>query len=95
MKYHDEIIKRTTQGLYFHETGMSLFDLGCDVDVNYHGRNAGKIPDIALTMNMRSVGDQQFNYSFGVAQEDRRYSVWLYEFYETHYASADTFPIGA
>ncbi|TGS97471.1 hypothetical protein EN814_09770 [Mesorhizobium sp. M2D.F.Ca.ET.171.01.1.1] len=93
-KYHDAVISRITKGLYFHETRTSLFDLDCDVTVRFHGRNAGEIPELARTMNMRSVGMQQFAYSFGVAAEDKRRSLWLYEFYETHYASAETFPRG-
>jgi hypothetical protein len=93
-KYHDEVVERTTKGLYFHETGKSLLELGCDVSVNYHGQRPLELPEVAKFMKVRTVGRQQFTYTFGIAAEDPRYSVWVYDFYGAHHASASTFPPG-
>lgn len=90
---HDSVIERITKGLFYSVTKQSLHALNCSVEVYFYGRGDIEITSIARSLNRHVIGDNQFVYAYGVAQEDPRYSIWLYEFYETHYAGARSIPV--
>lgn len=91
---HDAVVGRTTQGLYYHHTRDSLFNLGCELEVYFFERGDSDVVEMAQSLQMRAVGNRQFTYAFAIPIEDPRRTLWLYEFYEAHYAGAATFPIG-
>lgn len=94
-KSFDNTISRITQGLYYTTTKQSLFDLRAKITPQFFGQTDPGIATLRGATAVRSIGKQQFRYSYLIAEEDPRHSQWLFEFYGIFYAGARTVPITA
>jgi hypothetical protein len=89
---HDKVIERMIRGLYYHHFGEILGD-----EARYTVQWLGAVPEQILEMSaewqQHTIGDSQIVYRYGRAVEDSRYSVWLFQFYDKHWASGYTEPV--
>jgi hypothetical protein len=92
-KSHDRTTERIIRGLYYRETGNILADLGVEVTVNFFHSGDAKLRAIANSLNKREIGSGAFRYSFGIAAEDPRYSIWFLDFHSTHLSGGSTCPL--
>lgn len=92
-KSHDRTTERIIRGLYYKETGNILADLGVEIEVHFFRNDDAKLRAISDHLNRREIGGGAFRYSFGIATEDPRYSVWFLEFHSTHLAGGRTYPV--
>ena len=89
---HDSTIQRITRGLYYHHFG-EILSLGVFVQPHYYAELDERMHQPAKKLAVHSIGDKRFVYAFGKAEDDPTVSVWLYQFYERHWAGAFTVPL--
>jgi len=89
---HDAVIERTIRGLYFHHTG-NVVPMDTTLRVQWlHG-----VPeDIESKIELFSenvIGEDQVVYKYLIFPDDPRFSLWLFEFYDAHWASGHISPL--
>jgi hypothetical protein len=92
---HDKVVERTARGLYFHEYGEPL---GKDVEV--YVRWFKELPPrlVAIMSNfpLKSIANGAFVYQHVRAEDvEPRFSHWVFQFFDRHWAGATTAPIGS
>lgn len=86
---HDNTITKITKGLYFHVTNEIL---PATIPIHaywFHTLPTG-MEEMLEQRPFRTVGNNQFAYSYLIAAEDHTKSIWLYKFYEQHFCGAKT-----
>lgn len=86
---HNSTIERTVRGLYYHHYGEIL---GTDVPIatQWFSQPNQKFINISEGFQKNTIGESQFSYLYGRAEEKPSASVWYFEFYERHWAGAHT-----
>ena len=92
-KSHDKTTERIIRGLYYKQTGLILADLSVGLDVYFFRNEDDSIRSIANRLNKREIGGGAFRYSFSIAAEDPRLSIWFLEFHSVHLAGGRTYPL--
>lgn len=89
---HDKTVERIIRGLYYYHYGEILGDkIKCNVqwlkklDIDTH--------DITKTWSQHEVGNELFIYRYGRAEESPLNSIWVFQFYKSHWASGYTYPV--
>lgn len=91
---HDETIERTTRGLFWHHFRFAL-EPEANVETYFLRGLDKEVAEILPFLSVHNIGGEDiFNYAFGVAPEDQRHSLWLFQFYNGHWAGASTSPPG-
>jgi len=85
----EEVIERTTRGLFYHEAGRILAP-AAHVETKYFAEFPIDVMESAGGMMVREVVPGQFTYAFGIADDEPNTSIWLYEFHERHWRGAYT-----
>jgi hypothetical protein len=88
---HDKVIERTLRGLYFHHQGEVIPE-GCNVRVQFLRGIPDEVNQFLPLMQEVVIGDRQVVYKYYIHQEDPRHSMWLFNFYNAHWASGYTTP---
>lgn len=88
-KAHDAVIERMVRGLYFHHFGEVLAP---DTQVSTKWFNQPDEEFLRSLVGLRKcvVGNNQFIYLYGRAEDYPPASVWYFEFYGRHWAGAHT-----
>lgn len=88
---HYKTIERTIRGLYYHHFGEIL---GERVAINVQwlrGLNEDII-DMCKMLQVNKVGGDALVYRYGRAEEAPAHSLWIFQFYERHWASGYSMP---
>ena len=90
-KVHDRTIEKMIRGLYFHHFGEIL---GNRVKIKVHWlRNINEeIYKMSTTWQKHNVGENAFIYRYCRAEDGPLHSIWLFQFYDKHWASGYTTP---
>ena len=81
---HDSVIEKIARGLFFHHY-KTIIGNNANVDVHWYNKlPAGMINNLYYP----SVQDGAFTYFFNKAEETPYDSVWLFQFYDAHWAGA-------
>lgn len=89
---HDRMIARITRGLFRHEFGVPLAP---EIEVKSYWLKLSAVSELAEALQgcpTRSIGHDQFKYSFGRVPERPECTFWLYLFHGRHAAAAWTGP---
>lgn len=89
---HDKIIERMIRGLYFYHFSDILGDR-VKYNVQWLPRIPDEIHEMSKEWQQHVIGSGQIVYRYGRAQEDPLHSVWLFQFYDRHWASGYTEPM--
>jgi hypothetical protein len=89
-KAHDAVVERCVRGLYFHHFGAVLGEKAV-VRVQWL-RRSPFVPEVMDQLSLVVVKKGQFAYRFGRSPEKPRVSVWVFNFYDRHFASGYTVP---
>lgn len=90
---HDKTIERMIRGLYFHHYGDIIGDRA-RIKVQWLRRLN---PEMHAEFNpwpANSLGGASLIYRYGRAPEGPLHSAWLFQFYNKHWASGHTTPLG-
>ncbi len=89
IRTYQTVFERTTRGLYFFHTATIL---PSNIPVIVTPLNS--IPDLNgsdfCAFKQHSIGEDACVYRFGIAEEQPNNSIWLYEFYRTHWVMVVT-----
>jgi len=89
---HDAVIERTIRGLYFHHVGQPV-PKDAEVCVQWLHGVPKEIEEKIHLYKEVVIGDNQFVYKYIFYPDDPRHSLWIFEFYGTHWASGYTSPV--
>ena len=86
------VVERIARGLYYHHYGEIL---GARVQCKAGFMYALSDNIMASTQDLPQshIGEGAFTYRYGRAEESPLHSVWVFEFYQGHWASVETSPI--
>ena len=88
------VVERIARGLYYHHFGEILgARVQCTVGFMY--TLSDDIMESTKDLTQSHIGDGAFTYRYGRAAESPLHSVWVFEFYQGHWASVVTSPINA
>jgi hypothetical protein len=88
---HDRVVERMIRGLYFYHYRDILGDRA-HCKVQWLQRIDKKVYELFEPLPQYAVGNDLFLYRYGRAQEEPVRSIWLFQFYERHWASGYTQP---
>ena len=88
-KVHDDMIIRITRGLFFHHFHQIL-PTNIRVKAHYYNYVDEDLYKIYEASQKYSIGGNQFVYSVFRTEDLPNVTVWLYQFYEGHWAGAVT-----
>ncbi|NQZ87500.1 MAG: hypothetical protein HRT54_07950 [Colwellia sp.] len=88
---HDSVIERTIRGLYFHHQRIIMPE-NCELRVQFLRGIPENIDQFLGLMQEVEIGDRQVVYKYYIHQDDPRHSMWLFNFYNAHWASGYTKP---
>jgi hypothetical protein len=81
---HDSVIEKITRGLFYHHYKTII---GPNVKIRVHWYR--RLPDFNLNMlHRKSIQDGAFTYYYNKAQDCDYDSIWVFQFYEAHWAGA-------
>jgi len=89
---HDRTIERMIRGLYYHHFGEILGDRVI-VKVHWLRGLTDDIFEASKEWTQHSLGRNTLIYRFGRAGEAPLHSIWLFQFYDRHWASGYTSPV--
>lgn len=85
---HDSTIERMVRGLFYHHFGKVVAK-NAKVQVYWFGENQplydGYLSEVV-------IGDKSFVYRYAKAEDDEFASMWLFNFYESHFAGGMILP---
>jgi len=89
IRIYQAVFERTTRGLYFFHTGRIL-----PRHVPVVVKPLDGVPDLDApdfrSFKQHAIGGDACVYKFGIAEEQRDGSLWLYGFYRTHWVMVVT-----
>jgi hypothetical protein len=91
---HNSVIAKITRGLYYHHFKTALSPT-TTLQVGFLDRFPIEIRDLAMgnDFHRRHLGgDDRFCYAFNRCTEDPEISIWVFQFYKRHWATALTKP---
>jgi hypothetical protein len=88
-KAHDTVINRTVRGLYFYHYSEILPPESL-IKVNWHQVLTKEMEEMSRGWKEYSIANGDFQYRYGRVEEFPGKSLWLFQFYEKHWASAHT-----
>jgi len=86
---HDSIVERTIRGLYYHHFGDVL---GNRVSVSVQWFASLTIIEMSEDWSANVLGTGECVYRFGRAIDSPLHSVWIFQFYQAHWAGGYTTP---
>jgi hypothetical protein len=86
---HDSIITRTVRGLYFYHFGVVL-PPESKFKINWHRSLTIEMEEMSRSWDNHSIANGDFQYRYGRSEESPDKSIWLFQFYNKHWASAHT-----
>jgi hypothetical protein len=86
---HDAVIERIVRGLYFYHFGEVL-PSDAKVSPKWFNRPDKQFLQTMSSLTKNVIGNNQFIYMYGRAEEHPAASVWCFEFYGRHWAGAHT-----
>jgi hypothetical protein len=86
---HDVVIQRIIRGLYYHHF-QGILGEKVQIKVQWLRGISGGIEKIVSQLALKTVCDGQFAYRFGRSNESILNSVWIFQFYNAHWASGHT-----
>lgn len=89
---HNRTIERMIRGLYFHHFGEILEDR-VTINVQWLRSLMEDIFEESKGWKQHNLGGNAFIYRFDRAGEEPLLSIWLFQFYDRHWASGYTIPI--
>jgi hypothetical protein len=90
-KVHDITIERIIRGLYFHHF-REVLGSQVTVECHWYRELSPDLLEATAECQQRSIGGGQFVYRFGRASDGPLHSIWLFEFYQRHWAGGHTTP---
>jgi hypothetical protein len=85
-------VERIARGLYYHHYGEILGARAkCEVGFLY-ALSDGYL-ETSRGWPEGHIGDGAFSYRYGRAEDHPLNSVWVFEFYQGHWASVETSPV--
>lgn len=88
---HDAIVERTIRGLYYHHFSKILGDQG-RVSVQWLRTLTQDMIEMSAEWAVNTLGTGECIYRFGRNRESPLHSVWIFQFYKSHWASGYTTP---
>lgn len=85
---HDITIERMVRGLFYHHFGKVISDKA-KVNVYWLDKEHTLFDD---QLNCESIGNGPFKYRYGKAEDDEFASIWLFTFYDSHFAGGMVLP---
>ena len=82
-KAHDDVIRRTVKGLYFHHFGEVLSQ-SADFSITIFRSWPEKLGQTTNDLRQEHIGETAFIYRYGRTVEDPNVSAWLLQFHEAH-----------
>jgi hypothetical protein len=93
---HNRVIKKITRGLYYHHFGAPLSQ-STRVEVTAADRLYDDVKNLVMGPEFARAhigGDDRFCYAYARVAEVPEASIWVYQFYNRHWAMAVTEPDG-
>lgn len=81
---HDVTIERITRGLFYYHYGKIIGN-DASIQVSFFDKPPG---NFGYQLEANSVGNGLFNYKYAKAEDCVYSSIWLLEFYGSHFAGA-------
>lgn len=88
---HDTIVEKTIRGLYYHHF-HDILGPRVKVDVYWFRSLSKELAEMSNVWLANRVGQGDFIYRFGRAEDSPLDSVWIFEFYGAHWAAGYTSP---
>lgn len=88
---HDLIVKRTIRGLYYHHFNEILGDR-VDVKVHWFRKLTPEMVEMSNDWSAYTFGKGEVTYRYTRANESPLNSIWIFQFYEAHWAGGYTEP---
>ena len=88
---HDAVIERTVRGLYYHHFGRVL-GKSVTLKVQWLRTIPSEVMQAMANAPLVVIGDRQFMYRYRRASDEPLTSVWLFNFYDRHFAGGHTIP---
>lgn len=89
---HDAVIERVLRGLYYVHSGEIPIPTDAEVKVQWLNGVPGELAHILPMLTTVTIEEDQFTYKYIIAEDDPRYSTWVFDFYGAHWASGYTQP---
>ena len=91
-KAYNAVIERIVRGLYYHHYGNILGDRVTCKATMLRGIDR-KVLEMYRGWQINVIGKQALIYKFNRASESPLHSVWIFEFYNRHWATGYTKPV--
>lgn len=88
---HDLIVERTIRGLYYHHFNEILGDR-VDIKVQWFRKLTPEMIEMSNDWSTYTFGKGEVTYRYGRANESPLNSIWIFQFYEVHWAGGYTEP---
>jgi hypothetical protein len=88
---HDLIVERTIRGLYYHHFNEILGDR-VEIKVHWFRKLTPEMVEMSNDWRAYTFGKGEVTYRYGRASESPLNSIWIFEFYEAHWAGGYTEP---
>lgn len=79
---HDNTIERLVRGLFYHHSGIVIGG-NAQIDTYYFKEPPTPTTDLFDTV---SIANGNFIYSYGIAEDSIYNSIWMFSFYDSHWA---------
>jgi hypothetical protein len=89
---HDAVIERIVRGLYYVHFNKVLGDTAV-VKVQWLRFVPTDVMETLARTPLLIVGDRQFMYRYGFAENNPLLSIWIFNFYDRHFAAGHTAPV--
>lgn len=90
---HDLIVERTIRGLYYHHFNEILGDR-VHIKVYWFRKLTPELIETSNDWRTYTFGKGEVTYRYGRANDSPLNSIWLFQFYEAHWAGGYTEPNG-
>jgi hypothetical protein len=88
---YNSVIEKTIRGLYYHHSGETLGDRAVVAASMYRGLTEEMKTNTEM-LSQNDIGKGVFIYRYGRTEDSPLESVWIFQFYECHWAYGQTVP---
>lgn len=86
---HDAIVERTVRGLYYHHFNEILGDR-VNIKIYWFRELTSEIVEMLTNLKLNSFGKGEVIYRYGRAVDSPLSSLWIFQFYKSHWAGGIT-----
>lgn len=88
---YESVVERIARGLYYHHFG-DILGMRAECNVGFLHYLSDSYTDASKNWPEGHIGEGAFSYRYNRADEHPLNSLWVFEFYQGHWASVETVP---